>query len=61
MIRLEIVSAKPLQYVDWFIDGRHYTRVKPPYNTYWKLEKGRHQIAAVTPFKKGDSVEIIVE
>ena len=61
MIRLEIVSAKPVQYVDWFIDGRHYTRVNPPYNTYWKLEKGRHQIAAVTPFKKGDSVEIIVE
>jgi hypothetical protein len=61
MIRLEIISHKPMEYVDWFIDGIHYTRARPPYHTYWPLERGRHQITAVTPFKKGDSVEIMVE
>jgi penicillin-binding protein 1C len=61
MIRLEIVSHRPVEYVDWFVDGVHYTRVKPPYRTYWQLERGRHQIIAVTPFRKGDSIEILVE
>jgi hypothetical protein len=61
IIRLEAVSAKPMAYVDWFIDGLHYARVSPPYHTYWNLERGRHDITAVTPYKKGDSVQIIVE
>jgi penicillin-binding protein 1C len=61
IIRLEAVSTKPMAYVDWFIDGLHYTRVGPPYHTYWNLEGGRHDITAVTPFKKGDSVQIMVE
>jgi len=61
MIRLEIVSHKPVEYVDWFIDGIHYTRARPPYYAYWQLERGRHQITAVTPSKKGDSIGIIVE
>jgi penicillin-binding protein 1C len=61
MIRLEIISHKPVEYVDWFVDGIHYTRAKPPYGTYWQLERGRHQITAVTPLKRGDSIEIIVE
>ena len=61
VIKLEIISPKPIEYVDWFVDGIHYTRVNPPYHAYWQLERGKHQITAVTPFKKGDSIEIIVE
>lgn len=60
-IRLESVSTKPVKYVDWFINSRHYARTGPPYHAYWRLEKGRHIITAVLPNKKGDSVEIMVE
>jgi len=60
-IRFEVVSHKPVAYIDWFIDGMHYARVGPPYGTYWNLERGKHDITAVTPHKKGDSVEIVVE
>lgn len=28
---------------------------------HWNLEKGRHDITAVTPYKKGDSIQIIIE
>ena len=61
IVRLEVLSPKPMAYVDWFIDGLHYARVGPPYHTYWNLERGRHDITAVTPYKKGDSVQIIAE
>lgn len=61
VIRLETVSYRPIKYLDWFIDGKHYARTGPPYYAYWKLEKGRHSITAVAPDRKGDSIEIIVE
>lgn len=61
IIRLESISQRPVRYIDWFIDGRHYARTGPPYYTYWKMERGRHTIIAVAPDKKGDSVEIVVE
>ncbi|OGW26625.1 MAG: penicillin-binding protein 1C [Nitrospirae bacterium GWC2_42_7] len=60
-IQLESLSLKPVDYVDWYIDGKHYARTGPPYNTFWKLKKGAHNIAAVLPDKTGDSVDIIVE
>ncbi|MBI5205843.1 MAG: penicillin-binding protein 1C [Nitrospirae bacterium] len=61
VIRLETISYKPIKYMDWFIDGRHYARTGPPYHTYWKLEKGKHSIMAVAPDRKGDSIEVTVE
>lgn len=60
-IRLESVSSAPLGYVDWFIDGKHYTRTSPPYSTYWDLERGRHTLTAVGPDNVGDSIRITVE
>lgn len=61
VIRLETSSYRPIKYMDWFIDGRHYARTGPPYHTYWKLEKGKHSIMAVAPDRKGDSIEVTVE
>jgi hypothetical protein len=61
VIRLESISSLAINYVDWFIDGRHFARTGPPYNTWWGLERGRHTITAVGPNKTGDSVEITVE
>ena len=61
IIRLETSSYRPIKYMDWFIDGRHYARTGPPYHTYWKLEKGKHSIMAVAPDRKGDSIEVTVE
>lgn len=60
-IRLESVSSVPLGYVDWFVDGKYYARTRPPYNTYWHLEKGSHTIMAVGPNNTGDSIKITVE
>lgn len=61
VIRLETVSDRPVKYVEWFIDGTHYATSGPPYHAYWKLEKGRHSLAAVAPDNRGDYIEIIVE
>lgn len=60
-IRLESVSSASLGYVDWFIDGKHYSRTGPPYNIWWDLERGRHNITAVGPNNTGDSIRITVE
>jgi len=61
LIRFEAISHKPLEYVDWFVDGTHYVRARPPYHAYWNLEKGKHNISAVAPDKRGDSIDIVVE
>jgi penicillin-binding protein 1C len=60
-IRLESVTSVPMGYVDWFVDGKHYARTRPPYNAYWNLERGSHTIMAVGPNNTGDSIKIIVE
>lgn len=60
-IKLEAVSDSPVKYVEWFIDGRLYAKVGPPYLAYWKPEKGRHNITVSTSDNLGDSVRIRVE
>lgn len=61
IIKLEAVSDSPVKYVEWFVDGRLYAKVGPPYLAYWKPEKGRHSITVSTSDNLGDSVRIRVE
>lgn len=61
IIKLEAVSDSPVKYVEWFVDGRLYAKVGPPYLAYWKPEKGRHSITVSTSNNIGDSVRIRVE
>lgn len=61
MIKLQAMVARPLRYVEWFVNGTLYKRTGPPYQAYWPLASGRHRITAVTPENIGDSVQITVE
>jgi penicillin-binding protein 1C len=60
-IKFEAEADMPMRYVDWFVDGTLYRRTGPPYYVYWRPEKGRHVITAVTPENTGDSVSITVD
>ena len=60
-ITLESRVNKPFPKITWYIDGTEYAKVGPPYEVTWKLKKGMHEIMAVDPFGKGDSVTILVD
>lgn len=53
--------SQPFPKITWYVDGTEYARVGPPYEVPWKLKKGKHEIMAVGPFGKGDSVTIFVD
>ncbi|HWR72546.1 MAG TPA: penicillin-binding transpeptidase domain-containing protein, partial [Nitrospirota bacterium] len=61
MIKLQAIVARPLKYVEWFVNGNLYKRTGPPYQAYWPLVEGRYRITAVTPENIGDSVQVTVE
>lgn len=61
MIKLQAAVARPVSYVDWFVNGRLFKRTVPPYMTYWPLEEGKYSITAVTPSNGGDAVHVTVE
>ncbi len=60
-ITFQSVVTTPVAFVDWFVNGMHQGRTGPPYQLSWELERGRHRIIAVTPDRRGDSIEITVE
>ncbi len=59
--RFRAVPEEPLPEIIWLIDGRELARTPPPYEFYWTMEKGRHEIAAIGPGEQGSSVVIDVE
>lgn len=61
VIRFEAFADRPMNFVDWFIDGQFHKRSKPPYHFYWTGDKGRHEITAVTPGNRGDSIRLTIE
>lgn len=60
-IRMESLVSAPLSYVDWFIDGKHVNRSRPPYRYYWLPERGSHHIIAAGPDNSGYSINITIE
>jgi len=60
-IDLTARTEKPIPVVHWFIDGMEYGEVGPPYEIPWNLTPGRHEITAVGPSGRGESVSIFVE
>lgn len=61
VVKFQAITAQPVPYVDWFINGNHYKRTGPPYQAYWPLEPGAYRVSAVDPSQNGDSVRIKVE
>jgi penicillin-binding protein 1C len=57
-IELDASSSLPVHEITWYVDGREYDKVGPPYKTKWRLSRGKHTITAVGPGHSGDSVEI---
>lgn len=57
----EAEASGPIAYLDWFVDGRHLKRTPPPYQTTWRMLKGRHEISVVAPSGSGDTVSILIE
>ncbi|MBT5717202.1 MAG: penicillin-binding protein 1C [Opitutae bacterium] len=57
-IELDAFSDLPIPEITWYIDGREYDRVGPPYQTKWRLSRGVHTITAVGPSRSGDSIKL---
>ena len=57
-IELDVSSSLPVHEIIWYVDGREYDKVGPPYKTKWRLSRGKHTITAVGPGHSGDSVEV---
>ena len=57
-IELDASSSLPVPEITWYVDGREYDKVGPPYKTKWLLSRGTHTITAVGLGRSGDSVEI---
>lgn len=55
------VPKKVVREVIWFVDGVEIVRTPPPYEFFWELSRGLHEIHAVTPGDEGDLVTILVE
>ena len=53
-------SSQPVPEITWYVDGREYDKVGPPYKTKWHLSRGIHTLTAVGSGHSGDSVEIEV-
>ena len=60
-IRLTLLSERPVNHVDWFVDGIQCKEAGPPYMAYWELQRGVHVISTVDPAGFGDTVSITVE
>ena len=59
-VELDASSSLPVPEIIWYVDGREYDKVGPPYKTKWHLSIGIHTLTAVGPGHSGDSVEIEV-
>jgi penicillin-binding protein 1C len=59
-VKLDASSNLPITEITWYIDGREYDKVGPPYQTNWRLSRGVHTITAVGPGRSGDSVQLEV-
>ena len=59
-VELDASSSLPVPEITWYVDGREYDKVGPPYKTKWHLSIGIHTLTAVGPGHSGDSVEIEV-
>jgi penicillin-binding protein 1C len=57
-IELDASSRMPVPEIIWYVDGREYDKVGPPYKTKWRLSRGTHTITVVGPGHSGDSVEV---
>jgi len=53
--------TQALGQVTWFVDGRELARTGPPYEAAWPPTRGTHQVMAVGPDGRGDSITIKVE
>jgi membrane carboxypeptidase/penicillin-binding protein PbpC len=60
-VRCRAVVRPVADYLRWFVDGVELKKTGPPYEFFWKPERGGHSIAAVAPDGAGASVDIIVE
>jgi len=59
--RFRAVPEEPLPEIIWLLNGRELARTPPPYEFFWTMEKGRHEIAAIGPGEQGSSIMIEVE
>ena len=50
-----------LPWIDWYVDGKKYTRAEWPYHASFKLKKGKHKIEMVGSGMRSDAVEIEVK
>ncbi|MBI5249507.1 MAG: penicillin-binding protein 1C [Desulfomonile tiedjei] len=55
------VPDSVVEYVLWVMDGVEIARTPPPYEFSWKMERGTHNVFAVTPNKDAAQITIHVE
>ncbi|HNT33916.1 MAG TPA: hypothetical protein PKH07_02845, partial [bacterium] len=60
-IGLQAEVSAPTENVTWYVNGVQYAKGGPPYQARWRLERGRHRIAAVAGDSFGDEILVTVE
>ncbi|HUI70171.1 MAG TPA: hypothetical protein VL354_06590 [Spirochaetia bacterium] len=59
-IELAAQARRRVPAVDWYVDGRLFTRAQWPYDATWLLEKGTHVAIAVSGGSKSRPVRFEV-
>ena len=59
-IKLKARVSHSVPQLTWFVDGKEYETVGPPYESLWDLTRGFHEILIAGPNQTGDSVFIKV-
>jgi penicillin-binding protein 1C len=61
LVPLKALPNETVPYVIWIVNGVEIARSSPPYEFFWKPERGNHSILAVTPQHEAAKIEIHVE
>ncbi|MEW6350805.1 MAG: penicillin-binding protein 1C [Thermodesulfobacteriota bacterium] len=60
-IRFRAIPGSVVSHVIWLVDGVELARTAAPYEFFWKPNRGRHRVLAVTPDQSADAITITVE
>ncbi len=61
LVRLRAIPEEPLSEVIWLVDGTETARAGPPYEAFWPMQPGAHEITVLTPGEEAAQVRITVE
>ncbi len=61
LVRLRAIPEEPLPEIVWLVDGREIARVGPPYEAFWEMTRGLHEVTALGPGEEAAQIRFTVE